>query len=149
MVSTVNTKVVVSPKLVSLHRYFIWADRMKVHFDSVLNDINSNRFDDMLIKKKEGIDTFMYMSLWYGLLYVLIEGWIELGLCDKNIDKLLESKNVALLKHYRNGVFHFQKKYYDKRFTNLMEEGMDVANWTRELRDEFSRWFLEVFIATH
>ena len=110
----------------------------------MLNELASKTVTGQLLKQKEGIDTFLYMSLWYGMLYVLIEGWMELGLTDVKIDKLLKSKNVYLLKRYRNGVFHFQKKYYDNRFTKLMSDGQNIANWTRELRDEYSRWFLSI-----
>lgn len=134
-----------TPEIITLHRYFIWADRMKVHFDRVLRGIKPIPINDELFKKEEGIETFMYMSLWYGMFYVLIEGWQELGLEDEKIDKLLESRNVDLLRLYRNGVFHFHKEYYDEHFTKLMSEGQDIANWIRDLRDEFSRWFLVVY----
>lgn len=130
------------PGAFTLHRYFIWADRMRVHFDYILKN-SKDSFSESL-KKKEEIDTFLYMSLWYGMFYVLIEGWLQLGFKDEKIDELLKSKNVKLLKRYRNGVFHFQKEYYDKRFTKLMTEGEDIAVWIRDLRDEFSRWFLVI-----
>lgn len=132
-------------EIITLHRYFIWADRMKVHFDRVLRGIKPIPINDELFKKEEGIETFMYMSLWYGMFYVLIEGWQELKLKDEKIDELLKSKNVELLRRYRNGTFHFQKKYYDEHFTKLMKEGEDIANWIRDLRDEFSRWFLVIY----
>ena len=106
--------------------------------------MSSEPVPDDLLKKKQGIETFLYMSLWYATFYVLIEGWQELGLSDKKIDELLKSKNVDLLRRYRNGVFHFQKEYIDKRFTKLMIDGQDIARWIRELRDEFSRWFLDI-----
>lgn len=133
-----------TPEIITLHRYFIWADRMRVHFDQVLKEVGLKSVSDDLSKKKGGIDTFLYMSLWYGTFYVLIEGWQQLKLSDAKIDALLKSKNVDLLRLYRNGVFHFQKEYFDDRFMKLMKEGLDVANWIRDLRDEFSRWFLEI-----
>ncbi len=134
-----------TPEIITLHRYFIWADRMRVHFDQVLQNLGTDPkpMANKLFTDEKGINTFLYMSLWYGTFYVLIEGWQELGLKDKKIDAMLKSENVALLKRYRNGVFHFQKEYYDKRFIELMENGVDIANWIRDLRDEFSRWFLE------
>lgn len=118
---------------------------MKVHFDQTLKKLGSNAVKINFVNNKEQVDVFLCMSLWYATFYVLIEGWLCLKLSDDKIDALLKSKNVALLKTYRNGVFHFQKKYYDKRFIKLMKEGQDVANWIRDLRDEFSRWFLDVY----
>ncbi|MEK7595373.1 MAG: hypothetical protein AAB443_02135 [Patescibacteria group bacterium] len=135
-----------TPEIITLHRYFIWADRMRVHFDEVLsNNKNTTTIEtEEFIEKKKGIDTFLYMSLWYGTFYVLIEGWIELGLSDPEIDTFLKSPNVNLLRRYRNGAFHFQKDYFDKHFTELMTEGEDFANWSRDLRDHISRWFLDI-----
>lgn len=141
---TLITMSKLSPEIITLHRYFIWADRMKVHFDEVLKKFGSEAVSGDPTKKKEGIEIFLYMSLWYATFYVLITGWQELKLSDEKIDTLLQSKNVDLLRRYRNGVFHFQKDYHDERFMKLMKEGEDVANWIRDLRDEFSRWFLEV-----
>ncbi len=139
-----DTKNQLTPEIITLHRYFIWADRMRVHFDEILKRAESKPVAVELPKTENGIDTFLYMSLWYGTFYVLIEGWQELKLTDPKIDSLLKSPNVELLRRYRNGVFHFQKEYYDKRFMELMSEGQDIANWIRNLRDEFSRWFIDI-----
>jgi hypothetical protein len=74
----------------TLHRYFIWANQMRVHFDGIIS------------KSKLGgapeIESFLYMSYWYAALYVVIEGWRELELADATIDALLQSPNVDLLK---------------------------------------------------
>lgn len=133
-----------SPKLepkhiFTLHRYFIWADRMRVHFDKAAKTGGLRS-----IASREGLDVFLYMSAWYGSMYVVIEGWRKLGLSDHKIDQLLNSPNVELLKRYRNGVYHFQKDYFDNRFLDFMKsEGS--ATWIRELRQELSRFFLDWF----
>jgi len=125
--------------LLSLHRYFIWSDRMRVHFEDILkrkDQLNENIFR---------IETNLYMSYWYGGLYVVIEGYKELGLSDAKIDNLLNSPNVDLLKRYRNGVFHFQKKYNDDRFMRFITDGENCVEWVHSLREEFSRYFLDIF----
>ena len=55
----------------ALHRYFIWSDRMRVHFENTLK--NKEEMDKHIFE----IDAFLYMSYWYGGLYVVIEGWKE------------------------------------------------------------------------
>jgi hypothetical protein len=45
-------------------------------------------------------DPGIFMSYWYGGLYVVVEGWRELRLSDPKIDALLTSQNVNLLKRY-------------------------------------------------
>lgn len=129
-------------KLITLHKYFIWCDRMRVHFDLILNQ---NIDDEIVDKKIHEIDSMLYMSLWYGLLYVVIEGWEELKLDNQEINELLKSDNTNLLKRYRNGVFHFQADYNNERFVNFFKEPKTVA-WAHKLNEEFSQFFLNYFV---
>jgi hypothetical protein len=83
--------------------------------------------------------------LWYGELYVVVEGWKELDLSDPTVDSLLQSSNVELLRRYRNGVFHFQREYFDERFLGLIRDGQDAAAWVLDLNQSFSAFFLNKF----
>lgn len=80
------------------------------------------------------------MSYWYGGLYVVVEGWQELGLSDPIVDPLLKSSNVQLLRRYRNGIFHFQKDYMDERFHKFMAP-KDCVPWVRDLTNDFGDYF--------
>ena len=130
-----------SSEIITLHRYFIWANKMRTDFDALLAQRNPVIEDE----NKLNIESNIYMSYWYGGLYVVIEGWLNLKLSDPVIDSLLNSDNVGLLKRYRNGVFHFQKKYYNNRFLDFITEGENTVEWVRNLNREFGRWFLEWF----
>ena len=123
----------------TLHRYFVWANRMRTEFDAVLqkrDSMDAVRFE---------IEGHLYLSLWYGCLYVVIEGWNQLGLEDETIGILLESPNIPLLRRYRNAVFHYQRNYSDTRWLELIQEGEKVATWIRALNQEFGRFFLQWF----
>jgi len=120
----------------SLHRYYIAANRMRVHFDEVMKEGKDNR-------KSHEVEARLYMSYWYAGLFVVVEGWEELQLEDPEIERLLKHENVELLKRFRNGVFHFQKKYDDARFMDLIQHGEDVVGWIRTLNLAFGRWFLD------
>jgi len=125
------------PAVFALHRYYIWANRMRTHFD------------DLLARQRAGearneIEEFLYMSYWYAGLYVVVEGWQELGLSEPTIDNLLMSPNVDLLRRYRNGVFHFQKEYYDDRFVGFIGQGVEVVRWVRDLTLHLGRYFLQL-----
>lgn len=126
----------VTTPLITLHRYYIWTNKMRTDFDSHLE--NENRIP----RAQFEIEAFMYMSLWYALLYVVIEGWQELKLKDDKIDSLLKSDNVGLLKSYRHGIFHFQKKYKSSKLEKL-DKKREAAKWMRDLNKEFGRFFLE------
>jgi hypothetical protein len=123
-------------KLLSLHRYYIWANKMRDHFDSTL-------MTSVTKDGSNGMDAFMYMGYWYGTIYAVAEGWIELGLKDDAINTLLKSDNLGLLKRYRNGVFHYQKEYNDARFTDLYLKGREVVDWVRQLNQELGKYFLD------
>jgi len=123
----------------TLHRYYIWANKLRTDFYQVLG----NHVPSDIVSTKSGFEELLYMSYWYASLYVVIEGWRDLNLNDSKIDILLSSPNVDLLKRYRNGVFHFQKNYFDNRFSDLIVNGINVVEWITELNREFGRFFLE------
>jgi hypothetical protein len=134
-----------SDTLFALHRYWIYANRMREYFEKAL--LNPDWIELAKTHKSHPGFTFLvhdpgiFMSYWYGGLYVVIEGWCELALTDPTIDRLLASPNVDLLKRYRNGAFHFQKNYFDQRFRGFIES-QDSVEWVRELNLAFGRFFL-------
>jgi len=75
----------------ALHRYFIWANRMRHHLDEIINRAKISPALD----ERDGIETFLYMSYWYGGLYVVVEGWRELDLHDQEIDGLVFFQFIA------------------------------------------------------
>jgi hypothetical protein len=52
------------------------------------------------------------------------------------------ANNVALLKKYRNGVYHYQKNYFDNRFMDFMSQGQNIVTWVRDLNRAFGGYFL-------
>jgi hypothetical protein len=125
----------------ALGRYVFWADKMRHDFNNHI--INRTQPDDFYFEQ-HGL---IYMSYWYGSLYVVVEGWQELKLTDPIIDGLLRSPHVDLLRRYRNGVFHFQRKFHDERFWDLMLAGREAVEWVSQLHREFRRYFMEFFAA--
>jgi hypothetical protein len=149
------------PPFMALHRYWMHANRMRQHFEVALQrnppkltpatDKPSKEEIERVMSeavKYAADDRGMFMSYWYGALYVVVEGWKELRLHDAEIDRLLQLKNVRLLKLYRNGVFHFQRNYFDDRFAGFMNSS-DSVDWVRTLHSEFGRFFLEDYARRH
>lgn len=127
----------------ALHRYFLWADQMREHYYASLRA--RDRLDPESVVDVSF--TAPYMSYWYGGLYVVVEGWQELGLVDREIDELLQASYLDLLRRYRNGSFHFQRLYIDQRFVGFVAD-QGSAEWISRLREAFSRWFLD-YLGTH
>jgi hypothetical protein len=128
--------------VLTLHKYFLWATQMREHFYALVPefsaDPNRERFSEA------GLKIDLYMSLWYGMLYVVAEGWQELKLSDPAVDSLLASPNLNLLRLYRNGSFHFQEDYFSKKFLGFMQSG-DTPTWAGSLHDGFGVYFLARF----
>lgn len=85
-------------------------------------------------------EQWIYLSLWYATLFVTAEGWLEQKLKDSEIQRLLadEAKWKAL-RRFRNGVFHFQADYFDKRIVDFVALGGDSAAWVRALHSALGR----------
>lgn len=126
-------------EIFNLYKYFIWADRMKTAYDALLD----KNVQEPIPRAKFEMESNLYMSYWFGALYVVIEGWKQLHLSDRKIASLLDSPNVNLLRRYRNGVFHFQRDYFDERFLSFLRDGINRIEWTRNLHHEFEEYFSE------
>lgn len=126
--------------LITLHKYYIWANRFRDLMDGALARVGpptAENYREFFVS-----DAGLFMSFWYSALYVVIEGYGQLSVSDPRIDELLKSPNTELLRRYRNGVCHFQKDYFDKRFTDFMGQP-DTPQWIRAVNLEFGRFFLE------
>jgi hypothetical protein len=114
---------------------------MRVHFDALARQL----FEHPEPGGTKEIESRIFLSLWYAGLSVVIEGWKRLKLTDAAVDELLKSKNVKLLKDFRDSIYHFQPRYDEKRFVAFITEGTDVVPWVRTLNVEMGRWFLDYF----
>jgi len=129
------------PPIISLHRYFCAAARIRKSYEEeILSPEHEQKRrsltpDMFAVYLHSGPASVLYY--WYGALQVVKEGYDELGLRDEQVDGLLaDTTKVAALKRCRNGIFHFQKKYFDERFTELMMEE-DCVGWVRALTNAF------------
>lgn len=126
--------------ILALHRYWIYSNRMREKFEAaILNPdwvslARDTKIDPTLVFWIH--DPGIFMSYWYGV----IEGWGELNLSDPAVDLLLSSPNVGLLRRYRNGIFHYQKDYFDERFHEFMAS-KDSVPWVRDLTKAFGDYF--------
>ena len=65
----------------ALHRYFIWSLHMRDHFRE-MGKAQGAPPKDPEEKRLWLIRPFMYMCLWFFLLFVVVEGYRDLGLSD-------------------------------------------------------------------
>ena len=109
--------------IAALHRYWLWSDVMQRRFFELLpreEAVPGASSIEEANRKTTG--SILYGSYWLASLYIVVEGWRELHLEDPAIDALLENETmVSLLRRHRNGVFHFQRNFGDRRIFDLFE----------------------------
>lgn len=122
--------------LIAWARYLFWAE------------INKNKLEELFDSTDDSekipiSDFFAYSSLWYGSLFVVIEGWETLKLKDDTINDLLVEHDElkSLLRRYRNGVYHFQPNLLDNRFVAFGSTKNNSYLWAKLLHEEFVRYF--------
>jgi hypothetical protein len=127
-------------KTFSLHRYFMWCIAMREHYERVGKQVTPTA---SFFESEAANEAFMYLSYYYAGLYVVCEGWQELKLADPEIDDLLASPHLDVLKRFRHGVYHFQADYFDKRLMSAFVLGEDFDRWVDSLTAAFHRFLNE------
>lgn len=125
--------------MLSLHRYFLAASTMKTDYERRARDYGIALSPD----HDDWNQQWVYLCLWYATLFVVAEEWVkDQALCDNEVDSLLDAEHMDLLRRFRNGVFHFQPKYYDSRLTDFVSAGAESAVWVRQLHSSLGRSIL-------
>lgn len=113
-------------EVLTLHKYFLNADRMRFHFESLLKKI------EMPKEMGGAVEHCIYMALWYGSLRVVIEGWSSLQLSDSKVAPLVDVDKIGKLNGVRNDVFHYQREYVPGRTLKALQED-GFVEWVRAI----------------
>ncbi|HTV38341.1 MAG TPA: hypothetical protein VMF12_18070 [Xanthobacteraceae bacterium] len=80
------------------------------------------------------------LSVWYALLYVVIEGYQEAKLHDEAVDELLAQEDyVSALRRFRNATFHYQGDPIPKKVMEFLT-AQESEMWIRDLNRAFNRY---------
>ncbi|MFY4805648.1 hypothetical protein ACOTVJ_04535 [Aliarcobacter butzleri] len=127
-------------KLVALHRHWINADAIKQIVTTKIGGETSSLPDD-IAQLAEIHSSFARLSVLYGLIYVVIEGYKELKYTNKLIDTLLAQNDfVDALRLFRNATFHYQQKPIPGKVLKFLELE-ESETWIRELHIAFKLFF--------
>ena len=135
----------------SLFRYYmVMSLARREYYEYLSDDIKKTESDDAadtgmaLLFTKSGL----FVQVWYGMLYVVVEGWEQSGLTDPEIDQLLTNSDdyVAKLRNFRNAVFHYQKQFLPVKQQGLFAD-RTMVEWITQLSDAFQRKLLEAMKA--
>ena len=127
-------------ELLELHRRWIWAGIIRKQFIQAGVGHLSQPID---LQKMFVTDYGCYMSLWYGLLFVVLEGLRRFKITVEPIQNDIESI-YGVLKLYRNGTFHPQKDYWSPRMFKIAEDPNSAKKiWA--IHDGLGEYFLQEF----
>ena len=123
--------------IAALNRYFLWFDIMhKTCKKTAPEAVRAVHFLDPSFML-----TFLYLLQAYASLYVVVEGWQIIGLTDPAIDQLLSSPMVGFLRRIRNGAYHFQPMYFDRRVVEFFDCGVAASDWVDAVHSAFTAFF--------
>jgi hypothetical protein len=127
-------------RLMTWARYLYWSDIHFRHFNAFMNTDHDVKDD------RQGWEFVALMSAWYSSLWVVVEGWTEVPLSDPFVDQLLDAspRYKDLLRRYRNGVYHYQPTFNERRLLDFLHEGEGTIYWTFFLHVEFCRFYWEL-----
>lgn len=142
-------------ELFSLYRYFEWADDMRRQYLRLLfnslGSLTSATTAEEAVERATADPTigrtaiaalyaFPYMSYYYGGMYVVVEAWMKrFNYRDPEIDGLLRSPFVKMLKEHRNASFHFSPTYFESRMQAFVNDPASEV-WLGDLHEAFTRW---------
>jgi hypothetical protein len=125
-------------QVVLLHRHWMWANHQRRRFEELLPTAPRATLDEAFLIS----EAYAAMYLWYGPLWVVIEGFqnrkIDLrGRLRGDIDCL-----GPTMKRCRNATFHVPRRNDDARLWGLMEIPDSVPTIAR-ISTGFGRLFIE------
>jgi hypothetical protein len=130
-------------KLVALHKHWVAADSINYHLRRSV-DVAKKASND--VPKAFGdvgrvMSVFAALSVWYALLYVVVEGYRELAFQDEDIDKLLANDEyLQALRLFRNATFHYQESPLSPKLMTFLE-AKDSEIWIMALNRALKGFF--------
>jgi hypothetical protein len=130
-------------RLAALHKHWLTADSVDHHLRRSMElpeEIPSGMSEEwaQLAALMSGASV---MSVWYSLLFVVVEGYLELGCHDAQVDALLTNEeNVNSLRRFRNATFHYQEDPLSPKLDDFLAT-KDSSQWIHNLNRALKAFF--------
>jgi hypothetical protein len=127
-------------KLVALHKHWVTADSINHHLRQSLSTPQEGS-ERALSDSGQMMSIFAALSVWYSLLYVVVEGYRELNYHDEQTDLLLaHAEYVTALRLFRNATFHYRGLQPSPKLMTFLE-AKDSETWIQELNRALKNFF--------
>ena len=129
------------PKQIALYRHWCRANAIRYVLFKERSEVSPT--PDKLTQTAELFSRILRLEVFYALVYVVIEGYKELGCKYDKVDTLLEqSEYVERLRRFRNAVFHYQDDLINQKMLEFVDTP-DSENWLKNLNEAFQQFFLD------
>jgi hypothetical protein len=135
-------------ELIALHKHWCIADAVRIVIGAPIMKPEQEaeaikRFGPEFALLGERASMVARISVWYSLLYVVVEGYQELEHKFEPLDALLaQEEYVNLLRLFRNATFHYQEDPLTEKIIGFLDK-KDSEHWIRELNKQFQSFFLK------
>jgi hypothetical protein len=136
-------------EFIALHKHWCIADAVRVVIGASIMKPEQEaeaikRYGQEFTLLGENASMVARLSVWYALLYVVIEGYRDLKQEFEPLDALLKQEEyVNLLRLFRNATFHYQEDPLSEKIIGFLDK-KDSEHWIRELNKQFKEFFLKI-----
>jgi vacuolar-type H+-ATPase subunit C/Vma6 len=133
-----------NPEIIFLYRYFAYAAHMRSLYSTMdipkwLEELRQDEYGLVMLFYSEPA---IYLQYSYAGIYLVIEGYRDLGLHDPDLDELLASPFVDRLRLFRNATFHYQKDLISMKHLQFFgTEEEKTEQWIGMVYKAFERFF--------
>lgn len=134
-------------KLVALHKHWCIADAVRVAAEAPVLKPDA----EAEAIKKFGLEFALLgqhaslmarVSVWYSLIYVVVEGYRDLKVTFEPLDQILAKEDFTdLLRLFRNATFHYQEDPLSAKLIGFLEKP-DSEKWIRNLNKQMQAFFM-------
>jgi hypothetical protein len=121
--------------LLTIHRHWIWADRIREEYFERLK-ANPPNNEDLVEFFSTGDG--MYLCLWFGLEFVVCDALRERKLVIPNAQKEINGIYKSF-ERFRNAIFHVQPKFFSPKMFELLNDPTHQARIDKAHK-EIGQW---------
>ena len=131
-----------TPQMLALYCHWLRASAIMQNIFCFEKDIpNTEDLPPDFLQMAKMQSSILSMEVYYALLYVVVEGYRDMGYKAQSIDELLiKEEYVEQLRRFRNAIFHFQNTPISEKLLNFLE-AKDSEHWIKKLHAVFEKFF--------
>jgi hypothetical protein len=129
--------------LAALYKQWVIADAIRVAIGHTPRGAEeaATKFGPSLVSAALQQSTMARLEVWYALLYVVVEGYKELGYRFESLDSLLAAgEYMEPFRRFRNATFHYQEDPFSAKLVDFL--AMDGSeHWVKEVNKRLEAFF--------